>query len=119
MSTNQLNKVTNLDYLTDLSKGNTAFINEMIGIFLIENPEEISWLEKGISLSDFELIKMAAHKMRSTIPFVGLDRHIEAEVAEIETLAASGKNIKKIKILFSKVKDFCQKARQELSPDLT
>lgn len=108
------NKVTNLGYLIELSRGNTEFVTDMIEIFLIENPEELRWLEKGIDLADFDLIKTAAHKMRSTIPFVGLDKHIEAEVIEIEILAARQTGIREIKILFSKIKELCQKASKEL-----
>ena len=115
MKNNQdLNKVTNLDYLIELSKGNTEFVADMIEIFLIENPEELRWLEQGIDLADFDLIKTAAHKMRSTIPFVGLDKHIEQDVIEIELLATRQTGIREIKILFLKIKALCHKASQEL-----
>lgn len=107
-------RIINLDYLIELSRGNTAFVAEMIEIFLIENPEELRCLKKGIDLADFDLIKTAAHKMRSTIPFVGLDKHIEVEVIEIEMLAERQTNIIEIQRLFSKIKKLCHKASLEL-----
>ena len=50
--TDDLNKVTNLAYLIDISKGNKSFITEMIEIFLTENPLEINSLESAIEEKD-------------------------------------------------------------------
>jgi len=123
-------RITNLDYLTDLSKGNTLFVDEMIEIFIAESPDEIIVLEKAIHEKDFKLIKSCAHKMISTIPFVGLDKIIETEVSEIEKLASAQagssaefiqapsegliKNIKKIEVLFSRIKEVYRLAILEL-----
>ena len=107
-------KVTNLDYLTELSKGNKDFILEMIEIFLTENPEEIRILENAISEQNFEHIKAAAHKMKSTIPFVGLDKLIEKDLSEIEKLSLEKTDIQHIQLLFSNVKTICLKASVEL-----
>ena len=133
-------KVTNLDYLNELSKGNSQFVQEMIRIFLEENPSEIALLEKGIKEKDFEIIKASAHKLRSTIPFVGIDRLIEDEISEMESLAGKqsgtqkieivpeNPDIKKIEIIatdtsvigqieqmFKRIKEVCEKACSELS----
>src|ERR1035437_2473223 len=139
-SNDDLKKVINLDYLLDLSKGNTQFVKEMIDTFLIENPKEIDSLEKAIQSKKFEAIKQTAHLLQSSIPFVGLDKVIESEVYEIEKIAVDKTVIKKIEIvhadkseiqkieiqsadkpslqkielLFSKVKEACENARQEL-----
>lgn len=113
MTTNS-NKVTNLDYLTELSKGNAKFVEEMIEIFLVESPLEINLLEKGVNEKNFELIRSSAHKMRSTIPFVGIDKIIMTEMIEIERLAATQSDFPQIEILFLKVKDVYQKAIEEL-----
>ena len=114
MNTSKSFKLCNLDYLHALAKGNQAFIEEMIGIFIKENPTEISHLEKGIVEKDFELIKTSAHKMRSTIPFVGLDKLIGKETDLIEDLAANNSDMQKIEQLFIKVKETCLNACEEL-----
>jgi HPt (histidine-containing phosphotransfer) domain-containing protein len=129
-------KVTNLDYLVKLSKGNEQFVKEMIRIFLEENPGEITTLEKAIKEQDYSLINMAAHKLRSTIPFVGIDKIIASEISEIEQLALNKAGnplmqdapeqkkpgflptdrelIKTIEKLFTKIKNICWKACDEL-----
>ena len=123
----ELKKVTNLDYLTGLSKGNTQFVKEMIDTFLAENPKEIALLKTAIQNRNFEDIRQAAHLLQSSIPFVGLDKIIETEVYEIEEMASGTAVLKKIEIrpadvaalrkieqLFSKVKEACERACKEL-----
>ena len=133
-------RVTNLDYLLDLSKGNNHFVREMIETFLIENPKEIEQLENAIKQKDFEMIKQAAHLLQSSIAFVGLNKVIEDEVYEIEKIADEKSKMKKVEILpadksefqkieivrtdktavkriemlFNKVKKACEKSRLEL-----
>jgi HPt (histidine-containing phosphotransfer) domain-containing protein len=114
--TKNLEKIVNLDYLTQLSKGNTKFVKEMVKIFLSENPEEINALENGIQRRDFDAIKATAHKLRSTIPFIGLDKVIEKEVSQMEELAESRSGIEKMETLFSKIKEKCERAWFELQP---
>ncbi len=128
-------KVTNLDYLIKLSKGNEQFVKEMIRIFLEENPGEITTLENAIREEDYALINSAAHKLRSTVPFVGIDKEIADDISEIEQLALdkSGNSlfeepkketqgiiptdkqlIAKIEKLFSHIKQICRRACEEL-----
>lgn len=109
-----VNKVTNLDYLKDIAKGDTIFIHEMISIFLEENPIEIKNLEQAISEQHFENIKATSHHMKSTIPFVGIDILIGKHLVDIEKLATSKTGIEIIKTLFEEVKIVCDKAFLEL-----
>ena len=107
-------KVTNLDYLTELAKGDVSFITEMIHIFLEENPEEVRTLEQAIQENNYENIKSISHHMKSTIPFVGLDLLIGKDLMDIEKLAGEKTGIETIKTLFVNVKTVCGKAFNEL-----
>lgn len=107
-------KVTNLDYLTELAKGDTSFIKEMITIFLEENPEEINTLEIAIQEKQFDSIKAISHHMKSTIPFVGIDVLIGKDLLDIEKLALEKTGLDIIKTLFENVKNVCRKAYNEL-----
>src|SRR5688500_6632968 len=80
-------KVTDLRYLSALAKGDAYFMKEMIRIFLEENTGEISMLEAAVREKDFKKINVASHKLRSTAPFVGIDKLIEADITELEELA--------------------------------
>jgi len=107
-------KVSNLDYLTELSKGNKKFIADMVGIFLEENPGEIALLEESIRNKNFDSIKAYAHKLKSSIPFVGINKIIDKDIAEMEDLAVKRTDLEKIQLLFDTVKIVCEKARMEL-----
>lgn len=109
-------KVTDLTYLEQVSKGDKAFVKEMITLFLSENPEEIKSLQKGIIDRNHELIRTVAHKLRSTIPFLGLDKLIEKDVMKIEVLAAERSPISEIENIFTKIKSICERACWELQP---
>ena len=110
----QPNKVTDLSYLLAISKGNKAFIDEMIDIFLSENPLEIELLGTAIEEQDHIAIKAYAHKMKSTIPFVGLDKLIEKDLEEIESMASLKNGTERITVLFSQIKKICLLASEEL-----
>ena len=107
-------KVTNLSYIKELAKGDTAFINEMVTIFLEENPIEIKTLEHAILEQNYENIKSISHHMKSTIPFVGIDVLIGKDLVDIEKLATEKIGLDIIKTLFVNVKSVCEKAFQEL-----
>jgi HPt (histidine-containing phosphotransfer) domain-containing protein len=107
-------KVTNLDYLTELAKGDTSFIKEMITIFLEENPEEVKTLEAAIQEKHFESIKAISHHMKSTIPFVGIDVLIGKDLLDIEKLSSEKTGLDIIKALFENVKNICERAYNEL-----
>ena len=113
-SKNASEKVTNLTYLTDLSKGNKEFVTEMIEIFCAENPHELDSLERSVQDSDYEQIQSISHHMRSTMPIVGLDVHIGKELIELEQLAKTSSGIQTIRFNFGKIKAICQKALEEL-----
>jgi hypothetical protein len=111
----QADKVTNLDYLKELAKGDTKFVKDMIKLFLAENPEEIKQLEQAIQKHHFELIRSISHHIKSTIPFVGLDLHINQDLSDIEKWATEKTGIECIGSLFTKVKVVCEKAFHELN----
>jgi len=106
--------VVNIDYLTQLSRGNTKFVKEMIRIFLSENPEEMKVLESAIREKDFEVIRSSTHKLRSTLPYLGLDRVVEKEISEIEALAQNRSGIDQIGKFFVRIKETCEQACSEL-----
>jgi HPt (histidine-containing phosphotransfer) domain-containing protein len=107
--------VVDLDYLLCLSKGDADFVKKMISIFIEENPSEIEKFERSILKRDFSAIHASAHKLKSSIPFIGINKIIEREVAEIERLAATHSGINEIERLFPKIDDICRKARAELA----
>lgn len=108
-------EVVNLDYLLGLSKGDSSFVKNMISLFIKENKVEIEKFRNHILCRDFSAIHASAHKLKSSIPFIGINRIIEEEILEIERLAATHSGINEIERLFPKISEICQRARAELS----
>jgi hypothetical protein len=107
-------KVCNLDYLFELAKGDDGFVKEMISVFLNENPGEIKLLEKYVSEKNYSGIKQQTHKLRSSIPYMGLESVIGKEVTETEELASQSIGIEKIEENFRKIKSTCDLAYADL-----
>jgi HPt (histidine-containing phosphotransfer) domain-containing protein len=115
---NNKQKLTNLEYLSGLARGDKKFIKKMITVFLEENPKEVSSLNEGVKEQNYDYIKASAHKLKSTIPFVGLDAIIGKEITEIESLAAGKTGIDEIKIMLEKVNQSFNAACEELNEHL-
>jgi HPt (histidine-containing phosphotransfer) domain-containing protein len=107
-------KTCNLDYLFELAKGDMGFVKEMIEVFLSENGEELDNLEKAIKLKDYPAIGHISHKLRSSIPYVGLDLIIGDEMMKIEHLAKNEDDIEEIQTHFDKVSETSRNAIEEL-----
>ncbi len=107
-------KTCNLDYLYDLAKGDMGFVKEMIDVFLADNESELDNLEQKIKDKDFDQIRQIAHKLRSSIPYVGLEKIIGDEIVQMEELGSKGSDIKQITILFKKIREISKDAIAEL-----
>ena len=106
-------KILNLNYLQELSKGNTTFVKSMLSQFVEQMPQEIADLEKAITAKDFTLIKSLAHNMKTTVAFVGLDVALHPSLDLIENAAVS-QDFKSIQQSFENVKKLCEQAAGEI-----
>jgi CheY-like chemotaxis protein len=104
-----------LAFLEELSKGRTDFFMSMIDIFITQNQGDMKTLEAAISTSDFCTIMLMAHKIRTSVSFVGLDKRLNAQLEEIELLAEDKMNLARITQLFRQVSAICAQAERELS----
>ena len=89
----------NLAYLQDIADGNAEFMVEMIDIFLKQTPDYLLQIEQALVLEDWQTVAEIAHKIRPTFAFVGADETKE-QMARIETLARSGKDLAEIAPIF-------------------
>lgn len=110
-----LQKIINLDYLTNLSGGNTQLIVDMIKLFITEITKDIQLTEKGIIENDIALIKSSIHKMRGVIHYVGLDKIVKKDLLEIEKLTINHLDSLEIDLLFSKTNKQFKRAIDELN----
>ncbi|MFC3199256.1 Hpt domain-containing protein [Parapedobacter deserti] len=76
----------NMDYLQDLSGGNTELIREILELFIRQTPPDMERLAAYIQQGDWEKVYKQAHHIKPTLAYVGANEMRE-ELQKIETLA--------------------------------
>jgi CheY-like chemotaxis protein len=107
-------EVTDLAYLTHISKGRQDFFYLMIDIFLEQNATDMVTLGTAVDNSDYETIRLLSHKIKTSITFIGLEKHILTRLVEMEELGQQKKDPARIRVLFKYVDAVCAKAVEEL-----
>jgi signal transduction histidine kinase/CheY-like chemotaxis protein len=79
-------KYINLDYMKEVSAGNTEYEKAVTGQFLEAIPSELQALEQAWQQQDGETMKRVAHNMKTTISVMGLNALLEADLDSIEDL---------------------------------
>lgn len=107
-------KWVDLSYLESLSKGSEEFFQSMIDLYLVQNANDIARLREGIRAKNFETARLLAHKIKTSVVFMGLEKHLHARLAELEWLCVEHAPIESITALFSQVEKICAAADAEL-----
>ena len=103
-----------LTYLKEVSKGNDAFMLDMIDIFLHETPETLSILEDSINTANWEMVGFYAHKLKATYAYMGM-LELKEELIKIEKSAKNMENIEMIPSIFNHLKEQTNPALLEIS----
>ncbi|MBK7389362.1 MAG: response regulator [Bacteroidetes bacterium] len=110
-------KLTNLDYLRELSDNNESFFKDFISLFLNNTPETMAELEKQLSCKNWEGVRQAAHKMKPSLNYLGL-KEAQGLAASVEEYALKKENLEKIESMVSRLKEICNAAYSELEQEL-
>ena len=110
---NNSDKLVNTQDLIDLSRGNNKFIFEMIDIYTEQNPADLNEMQLAIAQNNLESIRIIAHRMKTSIGFMGIGSLLEP-LSEIEELAEKKQDIQNINIKILKLKACCEASVAEL-----
>ncbi|HEU4575811.1 MAG TPA: ATP-binding protein [Chitinophagaceae bacterium] len=105
--------VIDLNYLKEISKGDSRFEQEMIRQFTIQVPEEIAALERAIQQRDYPTIRQLAHGLKSSVAFMGLSNHLGEMLQQMEMAAAHSADINDIRSDFEQLRHTCTRAIAE------
>ena len=81
MTTDVNSNLIDLSYLELMADGDDFMKKTMLDMLLEEMPPEIEKLRQAFLAADFEALKQVAHKMKSTLAFVGNDAMTGANAA--------------------------------------
>jgi CheY-like chemotaxis protein len=105
--------VINLAFLSKISKGRKDFFMSMIDIFLEQNTTDLLTLKNAIGNSDFDGVRLLAHKIRTSVSFIGLEQ-VQEQLQEMELLGEQKMNIERTHQLYCDVVAVCAEAEKEL-----
>lgn len=106
-------KVINLNYLKELSGGDSQFIKEMLEIFLANYPKYMKKLTTGIEVKEWVEIRKMAHKIKPTLAYIGLDELIP-EFQQVEEWALANTNYESIVTKINTLNATCKLALEEV-----
>lgn len=106
-------KLINLSYLKSISDGNDDFILELIDMFFEQVPEYQKKLQLFYKEEDWDNLARIAHKAKSAILMVGMDK-LAADLKKLEENAKVEKNIHEYQEIIAKFVNESKLAINEL-----
>lgn len=109
--------VTNLDFLTQFTKGDKAKMKKYIEMYLDTAKQKMDVMKNSISTKEFETLKVAAHTMKSQARYMGITS-AEADIVSLEHACDEIKNVDQIPDLVTKVNAILAQSISELTEKL-
>ncbi|RYY99763.1 MAG: response regulator [Chitinophagaceae bacterium] len=102
--------VVNLQYLRELSLGDTEFENAIVRQFIVQVPEELSLLHEAVQVANKGQIKSIAHGMKSSVAYLGLTERLSPFLHRMEVEAVSGVAENHFQEDYEEVRRVCEQA---------
>lgn len=83
-----MSQYTNLDYLKEISGGDSFIVRKTVEKFLESTPPILDNLDRHLQAGDYSELGKAAHKLKSSVAYMGIDALRET----ILTLEHNAKN---------------------------
>jgi HPt (histidine-containing phosphotransfer) domain-containing protein len=106
--------VTNLDFLTQFTKGDKAKMKKYIEMYLDTAQQKMDVMKNSISTKEYETLKVAAHTMKSQARYMGITS-AEADIVSLEHACTEQNNLEQIPLLVEKVNAVLAQSITELS----
>lgn len=103
-----------LSYLNEIGGTNKKFINEVLDLFMSHIPQELSDLDTAIDQADFPRISSLAHKIKSSVPFVGLYKTHGPLLEEMESWSEAHTGLDRMRELFQLINASCRQVIEEI-----
>lgn len=118
-ATTRTSATTQIDLreLYEMSRGNTAFVKDMIELFLDRNPKDLASLDEAFSTSDYDTLRAIAHRMKTSVGFMGLVQLL-TPLDEIEQQAERGESNSRTGELLDQIRSLCNLARESFITEL-
>ena len=110
-------KVTDLDYLRDISTGDDQMVIEMIEVFLEGYREALNDMRELNEEENWEELRARAHKFKPNLAYMGISKGTE-KILKLEELAKSNDSSPDIDSTIADLSSICEEASNELHQEL-
>ncbi len=107
----------NLDYIRELSGDNDEFMNDIIALFIKDTPPQLNILLDSVNAHEWERLKLAAHKLKTSIGIFGLHECAEG-LSVIEEYAKKLIHLDQLPELVVNVVEECNQALENIKAEL-
>ncbi len=112
-------KLIRLSELEKISGNNKAFMLELLQLFLTEAPKDLATIASAIEQGELKVVNSVAHKLKSSVALLGLEKTAARLLQEIELEAGANGSLPVIKRLFKKADAICRQALEETKQEIT
>ncbi len=102
--------VINLEYMKEISAGNTEYEKAVTEQFLEIVPESIAVLQKAFKENNFQLLKQTAHDLKTSVSIMGLTPLLDTILNKIEFTFQGDENLQEN---ISRLISVCNRAMEE------
>jgi DNA-binding response OmpR family regulator len=106
-------KLYNLTFLQNISRGNNEFVDKMVAIFVEQTTDTIIKAASAISKEDFKEVSRLIHKIKPSVESLGI-ASIHSEIKLLEKIAGKAKDKEQIRVLFEIVKEVLEQTVLQL-----
>lgn len=106
-----------LSKLRATSRGNEAFVQRMIKLFLEQIPDSLNQLNEAYKKNDLEKVRSIAHQIKPTIDALNIHQ-LRGEIRLLEKYAEEGTRIEELTVLMEKMNQVMQLVIAEIKKEL-
>jgi PAS domain S-box-containing protein len=110
-------KHTDLGFLKEVAKGNDEFVKKIVNSFITQATADIERMQQSLENKDWETLHFIAHKMKSSIHFVGI-KELHDTIRDIEKFAQEKTNADALQQLVPQFINVCRLAIRELETEM-
>ena len=108
------NALFDLTLLQDISKGNEAFVDKMVGMFMEQCPATVKEIRQAYSAADFPQLRKLAHRLKPSIDNMGISA-MKKGIRDIEKLATQNEQTQELEELINSLDNVIQSVTIELA----
>ena len=110
-------KYTNINYLKQVSGGDTGIMRKAISKFLETTPDMIHQLDSQLKTQDFDQLAKTAHKLKSSVGLMGMDE-LQQTMQNIEFVAKSKERLDVLPVLVNRTRKMLIHSLTELEHEM-